>query len=79
MRAVEAAFLVHRDRADAFGIRDVYRRLAVFVDFENGVVVFLRYEHAATFVRDDAVGAIAGLLPDFTSTCHPRRRRRGSR
>src|SRR5207249_389419 len=65
VHAVEPALPIHRYRADSFRVRHVDGRLAILINLENSVVVFLCDEHASVFVGDDAIGAVAALLPDF--------------
>ena len=65
VHAVKMTLAIHRERADAPGVRNGYGRYAVRVNPQDGIVVLLRHEHAPVLVRDDAVGAIAAGLPDF--------------
>jgi hypothetical protein len=61
LRSIQPPFPIHRQRSDAFRIRYKHRRLVVFIDFENGIVVFLRYKRIAVLVSNDAMCAVPTL------------------
>src|ERR1051326_4740336 len=62
---IEAALPVHGNGAAAFCIRHEHGRLAVLIGLSHRVVVFLSDQNVTVLVRDDAVRAVAALLPEF--------------
>src|SRR6185369_12513746 len=65
MRSIQSPLAVDRERADTFRIRHEHGRLVVLIDLEHRIVVFLRDKNIAVLIRNDAVRAVAGLLPDL--------------
>src|SRR6185437_4398899 len=62
---VEVALRVHRNRADALGIRHRHARFAVGIDLQDRVVVLLRDQNVAVFIRKNPIRTVACLLPDL--------------